>query len=238
MSYNGNPALKDYVPVSERLQQFWSDHPNGRVITAVLNSDPIIVRAEVYRDGEDQPFASGHATDDGGMRGGSRSDSYEKTETAAVGRALAMAGYEIKNGIASREEMQRHQERQNPAKERVEQMKESLMGPKDEPKAVAAPDGKQAFGYVPVRWPLAKMFSEPMTDSQRKMIEAKATERTIPEEDVSLVRREVLEAYGLHDEPIKAHASIFIDWLINADEDHIDAAVAAAESNDDPFATI
>ncbi|HEY0866337.1 MAG TPA: phage recombination protein Bet [Fimbriimonas sp.] len=97
------------------------------------------------------------------------------------------------------------------------------------PKAAAAPDGKVAFGYVPVRWPLAKMFAEPMTDSQRKMIGAKASERTIPEEDLGSVRRLVLEAYGLADEPTKACASLFIDWLINADEEHLDAAVQAAE---------
>lgn len=114
MNNNLPPQLKDYVPVNERLAQFWLDHPNGRVITVIVGTDPIVVRAEVYREGEDQPMASGHATDDGGMRNGARSDSYEKTETAAVGRALALAGYEIKKAIASREEMEKFHASQEP----------------------------------------------------------------------------------------------------------------------------
>jgi len=94
---------------------------------------------------------------------------------------------------------------------------------------VPQPESKSAFGYIPVRWPLAKMFAEPITDNQRKMIVAKAAERMIPEEDLNTVRRMVLEAYGLADEPTKACASLFIDWLINAEEPHLDAAVEASE---------
>jgi phage recombination protein Bet len=96
--------------------------------------------------------------------------------------------------------------------------------------AHAAPDGKEAFGYVPVRWPLPKMFNDPMTDSQRKMMTGKSDERSIPEEDAATVRRLVLESYGLSDDGTKAAASLFIDWLINADEDTLDRAVAAAEA--------
>lgn len=98
------------------------------------------------------------------------------------------------------------------------------------PKAEDAPDGKNAFGYVPVRWPLPKMFNDPMTDSQRKMMLSKASDRMIPEEDVAVIRRLVVEAYGIEDDASKAVASLFIDWLINAEEDHLDQAVAAAET--------
>jgi hypothetical protein len=91
------------------------------------------------------------------------------------------------------------------------------------------PGEANAFGYRPVRWPLAKMFAEPITDSQRNMIATKAMERSIPEEDLSTVRRLVLEAYGLADEPTKACASLMVDWLINAEEPHLDAAVEASE---------
>lgn len=98
------------------------------------------------------------------------------------------------------------------------------------PKLDEAPEGKNAFGYVPVRWPLPKMFADPMTDSQRKMMTAKAKERTMPEEELSIVRRLVLEAYGLEDDGSKAAASLFIDWLINADEESLDQAVEVAEA--------
>ncbi|MGV3615411.1 MAG: phage recombination protein Bet [Fimbriimonas sp.] len=98
------------------------------------------------------------------------------------------------------------------------------------PRGDAAPDGKNAFGYVPVRWPLPKMFQDPMTESQVKMQAGKARERSMPEEDLPVVRRLVLEAYGLEDDASKASASLFIDWLINADEESLDQAVAAAEA--------
>jgi hypothetical protein len=88
------------------------------------------------------------------------------------------------------------------------------------PRGDAAPDGKNAFGYVPVRWPLPKV----------KMQAGKARERSMPEEDLPVVRRLVLEAYGLEDDASKASASLFIDWLINADEESLDQAVAAAEA--------
>jgi phage recombination protein Bet len=92
-----------------------------------------------------------------------------------------------------------------------------------------APDGKNAFGYVPIRWPLPKMFQDPMTESQVKMQNGKARERSMPEEDLPTVRRLVLEAYGLEDDGSKGAASLFIDWLINAEEESLDQAVAAAE---------
>lgn len=101
----------------------------------------------------------------------------------------------------------------------------------------ATPEGKNAFGYVPVRWPLPKMFSDPMTDSQSKMMASKARERTLPEEDLPTIRRLVLESYGVEDDASKAAASLFIDWLINADEEHLDLSVAAAEAahQDEPL---
>ena len=99
-----NNNLKDYVPVSVRLAQFRADHPFGRVITVMTATEPITFRAEVYRESDESPLATGHASENGGM-GNNRDDSIEKVETASVGRALAFLGYEIKNGIASREEM-------------------------------------------------------------------------------------------------------------------------------------
>ena len=98
------------------------------------------------------------------------------------------------------------------------------------PRGEAAPDSKAAFGYVPTRWPLPKMFQDPMTEAQVKMQVAKARERSLPEEDLATVRRLVLESYGLEEDGSKATASLFIDWLINADEESLDEAVAASET--------
>ena len=95
-------------------------------------------------------------------------------------------------------------------------------------------DGKEAFGYVPMRWPLPKMFAEPATESQGKMSRAKARERMLDLDELDVVRRLVLEAYGLEDEASKASMSLFIDWLMNADDETLDRASAAAEAEPRP----
>ncbi len=95
-------------------------------------------------------------------------------------------------------------------------------------------DGKQAFGYVPMRWPVPKMFSEPATESQTKMSRGKARERMLDLDELDVVRRLVLEAYGLEDDRSKATMSLFIDWLMNADDDALDRASAAAEAEPHP----
>lgn len=95
-------------------------------------------------------------------------------------------------------------------------------------------DGKQAFGYVPMRWPVPKMFGEPATDSQGKMSRAKARERMLDLDELDAVRRLMLEAYGLEDDSSKAAMSLFIDWLMNADDETLDRASAAAEAEPRP----
>lgn len=90
-----------------------------------------------------------------------------------------------------------------------------------------APDGKNAFGYVPVRWPLPKMFEEAATEAQLKMHGEKAATRGIGENAIPLVRRVVLAQYGLPDDGTKATASLFTDWLINAGDDAITFAYEA-----------
>ena len=95
-------------------------------------------------------------------------------------------------------------------------------------------DGKEAFGYVPMRWPIPKMFSEPATESQGKMARAKARERMLDLDELDVVRRLTLAAYGLEDDGSKAAMSLFIDWLMNADDDTLDRASAAAEAEPRP----
>lgn len=100
--------LEDYVPVHERVQEFRKDHKAGSIVTVMVGSDPVTFRAEVSLDGQERPVATGHASEEGGMRKGGRSESaVEKVETAAVGRALAFLGYQITRGIASREEVEK-----------------------------------------------------------------------------------------------------------------------------------
>jgi phage recombination protein Bet len=106
---------------------------------------------------------------------------------------------------------------------------------KAETKSVASPEGKKAFGYAPERWPLPKMFTDPMTESQGKMMAAKARERDIPEEAVEPLRKLILTTYSVGVGSSKGNASLFIDWLINAEDESIDEALNAVEHPAEQF---
>lgn len=109
---NTNDRLADYVPVSERISKFYEEHTEGRILTTIVehNRDEgfILMRAEVYRAPDDaQPASTGHAYEVQANGFVNKTSYIENCETGAVGRALAIMGYEIKRGIASREEMEK-----------------------------------------------------------------------------------------------------------------------------------
>lgn len=83
---------KWYLETKYRIQWFREDHPRGCISTEVINYDPVIVKATVY-DGEGAVLATAHAgaLDKGNAVWSGRN--IEKSETAAIGRALAHAGY-------------------------------------------------------------------------------------------------------------------------------------------------
>ncbi|HEY0547619.1 MAG TPA: hypothetical protein VGC91_19720 [Pyrinomonadaceae bacterium] len=58
--------FEDYVTVAERIEQFYSAYPAGRILTSIIEHDReagfVLIRAEVYRNSEDtMPAATGHA---------------------------------------------------------------------------------------------------------------------------------------------------------------------------------
>lgn len=85
---------KWYLETKYRIQWFRSaaEHPRGCISTEVISTDPLMVKATIY-DGEGSVLATGHATavDTGKTVWTGRG--LEKAETAAIGRALAHAGY-------------------------------------------------------------------------------------------------------------------------------------------------
>ncbi|MFO7320685.1 MAG: hypothetical protein DIU68_003065 [Chloroflexota bacterium] len=83
---------KWYLETKYRIQWFREDHPRGCISTEVISFDPVIVKATVY-DGEGAVLATAHAgaIDKGNAVWSGRG--VEKSETAAIGRALAHAGY-------------------------------------------------------------------------------------------------------------------------------------------------
>ena len=63
-------------------------------------------KASAFREKDDaEPSATGHAFEERTQGYVNKTSYIENCETSAVGRALALLGYEISKGIASREEM-------------------------------------------------------------------------------------------------------------------------------------
>jgi len=99
--------IDDYVPVNERLAQFRKDHPDWTLEAHLkFEGDAILARA-VVSDETGRTIAVGHAEEIRDRGKVNQTSAVENCETSAWGRALAAAGYEVKRGIASREEIQR-----------------------------------------------------------------------------------------------------------------------------------
>lgn len=95
----------EYAKVNDRLLEFREANPKGSIVTSFqLVTDRIIFKAHIVKDRGDvtSAEATGHATgkDDGSEK------VFEKLETIATGRALALLGYGAKGEIASSEEME------------------------------------------------------------------------------------------------------------------------------------
>lgn len=100
--------LKNYEQVDTRIDRFWSDHPEGRILPELTFNDgsTFIFRVEVYTDREDtRPAAIGHATETVSQKGVNSTSALENAETSAIGRALANLNYATKGNRPSREEM-------------------------------------------------------------------------------------------------------------------------------------
>jgi hypothetical protein len=107
---------EEYITVAERVTAFYDKFPLGRILTDVLEHSAetgfVLVKASAYREPDDaMPAATGHAYE---LRsaGHVQAGSYvEVCETSAVGRALALLGFEVRRGVASREEVARGQQK-------------------------------------------------------------------------------------------------------------------------------
>lgn len=100
--------LENYAPVADRLVLFWTDHPNGRIVTEIVVDDGqrIVTRAAIYRDiADDRPVTTGFAEEVRGTSQVNRTSALENCETSAIGRALANWKYQASDQRPSREEM-------------------------------------------------------------------------------------------------------------------------------------
>ena len=111
-------SLDNYEPVAVRIDKFWKTHPNGRIITDLVefSGERVIARAEIYTDREDtRPAAVDFALEVQGTSQVNRNFHLEACITSAIGRALATLNFQgdpTKLGgdaRPSREEMQKVQ---------------------------------------------------------------------------------------------------------------------------------
>jgi hypothetical protein len=104
--------LDDYTPVSERIKQFWADHPNGAIHSELVFDDGkrCVVKTVLWLDKDDsQPSATDYAEELLTDRGVNSTSRIENCCTSSQGRVLAAASYLGADWTKkpSREEMQK-----------------------------------------------------------------------------------------------------------------------------------
>lgn len=95
----------DYSKVVDRIAEFRKDNPRGLIeTTPTVDGDQIMFRAHILSDksNTNSSEATGHAF----AKNEGTEKQFEKLETIAVGRALAMLGYAASGEVASYEEME------------------------------------------------------------------------------------------------------------------------------------
>jgi hypothetical protein len=101
----------DYIEVSERLQTFYKQYPDGSLqseyeVTEVLGQTIIVMKAYAYRTPEDPRPGIGHAWEMvPGRTPFTKGSELMVGETSAWGRALAALGIAVHRGIASAQEV-------------------------------------------------------------------------------------------------------------------------------------
>lgn len=110
--------LNDYIQVNDRIIAFYDKYPQGSIQTEIVKCDDkeVIFKAYAYRSPEDNRPATGHARELEGSTYINKTSHIENCETSAVGRALAMLGFEIKKSVASREEVENARIQQSQSK--------------------------------------------------------------------------------------------------------------------------
>jgi hypothetical protein len=114
----------DYAPVAERIALFYARHPEGRIVTELVErGEAIIFKALAYRTASDAlPAATGWASERVGDGEINAVACLENTETSAIGRALANLGFTASSRRPSAEEMLKA------ARERARQIAERRVG--------------------------------------------------------------------------------------------------------------
>jgi hypothetical protein len=106
--------MKDYVPVNERIDAFYTAYPDGSIQSEIveLTDSRVTVKAYAFRTVDDPKPGTGHSSVNiPGSTPYTKGSEIENAETSAWGRAIAALGFEVKRGIASTEEVRNKQGR-------------------------------------------------------------------------------------------------------------------------------
>lgn len=103
---------KQYAQVKDRIVEFRKDNSRGLIETSFTTQPDgsLVFKARILKDKSDEHSAeaTGHAM---GKKSGEKE--FEKLESIAVGRALALLGYATDGEIASSEEMEEFEDYKN-----------------------------------------------------------------------------------------------------------------------------
>lgn len=117
IKYQGN----DYATVPARLKEFRQNNPNGSVKTVPMYQPDgsLIIQATIIQDRSNEYSADATGTARYSSEELEKKKSFEKLETIAVGRALALLGYLNNGEIATTEEMDEFNDFQNDKYEKL-----------------------------------------------------------------------------------------------------------------------
>ena len=97
-----------YVSVSERLEAFYKKYPDGSIQSDIveLTESRVVIKAFAYRKPDDPRPGIGHSQlGIPGKTNFTRGSELENAETSAWGRAIAALGFDVKGGVASKDEV-------------------------------------------------------------------------------------------------------------------------------------
>lgn len=170
--------VDDYISVQERINRFWTENPEGRILTALVSPPDDFqscrYRAEVYLNRDDaRPVATGWAFEHAGGNSANATSHEENCETSAIGRALANYGYATS-------------QKDRPSREEMSKANRAQDAPHAPQTRQNAPQG-DARPHEPARpapTPQATGTGLPATDRQFKYLRAVAHEVGVSDADL------------------------------------------------------
>ena len=167
-------SREDYIEVSERIQKFYEECPDGSLQGSWEWLDEahnvIVYRAEAYRTSDDPRPGVGYASEPyPGITNFTRGSEIMNAETSAWGRAIASLGIAVHRGIASAQEVRA-------AQRGTDVPKVTRVAATEDDNGWYGPPVAPPPSYVdpgPSAMQMKYAMKEPATDKQLKMIVAK-----------------------------------------------------------------